>query len=77
MRFNNVEYSTATGVYCTAHDVKVNFCMTEFSSSKIINHLFHVENNNSKLGIGYGMIIGFDLMIQIGLTADFKRHVLK
>ena len=38
MRSNKVEYSTAAGVYCTTHDVKVLFCMTELSSSKIINH---------------------------------------
>ena len=27
MRSNKVEYSTATGVYFTTHDVKVPFCM--------------------------------------------------
>ena len=38
MRSNKVEYSTATDVYCTTNDVKVPFCMLEFSSSKINNH---------------------------------------
>ena len=42
MRSNKVECSTAAGVYCTTHDVKVTFCMPELSSSKIIDHLFHV-----------------------------------
>ena len=27
MRSNRVEYSTAAGVYCTTHDVKIPFCM--------------------------------------------------
>ena len=44
MQSNKVEYSTATDVYCTTHDVKVPFFMPEFSSSKIINRSFHVDN---------------------------------
>ena len=77
MRSNKVEYSTATGLYCTMHDVKVPFCMPYFSSSRIINHRFHVENNKGDLGIGYGIIIGRDLMIQLVLTSEFKRQVLQ
>ena len=45
MQSNKVYYSTAAGVYCTTHDVKVPFFMPEFSSSKIINHRLHVNNN--------------------------------
>ena len=44
MPYNKVDYSTAAGMYCTTHDVKVPFCMPIFSSCKIINHLFHVDN---------------------------------
>ena len=62
MQYNKVEYSTAAGVYCTTHDVKVTFCMPYFSSSKIINHQFHVDNDKGYLGIGYDMIIGSNLM---------------
>ena len=51
MRSNNVEYSTAVGTYCTTHEVKVTFCMPEFSSSKIIKHRFHVDNYKGKLDI--------------------------
>ena len=77
MRSNKLEYSTGAGMYCTTHDVKVNFCMTELSSSKIINHQFHVDNEKGELGIGYDMIIGRDLMVQLGPTAEFKRQVLQ
>ena len=45
MRPNKVEYSIAAGVYCTTHDVKVPFCMPEFSSSKIINQCFNVNKD--------------------------------
>ena len=65
---NKVEYSIAVGLYCTTHDSKVPFFMPDFSSSKIINHRFRVNNYKGESGIGYDMIIGRDLM---------KRQVLK
>ena len=74
---NKVEYSTAIGLYCITHDVKVPFCMLEFSIIKITLHHFHVDNNEGESGIGYDMIIGRDLMVQLGLSADFKFQVLQ
>ena len=74
---NKVEYSTAAGVYYTTHNVKLPFCMSELSSSKIINHRFHVDNNKGESGIDYNMVIGCDLMLRLGLMADFKRQVLQ
>ena len=77
MRSNKVDYGTFDGVYCTTRDVKVPFCMPEFSRSKIINHLFHIDNDKGKSGISCYMIIGRDLMVQLGLTADFNHQVLQ
>ena len=77
MRSNKVEYSTATGLYCTMHDVKVPFCTSDFSSIKIFNQRFHVDNDKGKSGIGHDMIIGRDLMVQLVLTDDFKRQVVQ
>ena len=77
MRYNKVEYITAEGVYCTTHDVKIPFCMPDFSSSKIINHRFHVDNDKGELGIGYDMIIGRELMVKLGLTKKIKHQVLQ
>ena len=74
---NKVEYSNAAGVYFTTHDVKVPFFTLELSSSKIINHGIHFDLNKGNSGIGYDMIIGCDLVVHIGLTADFKRQVLQ
>ena len=71
IRSNKVEYSTAAGMYCVIHDVKVTFCMLKFPSSKIIIHCFHVDNNKDD------SIIGRDLMVQLVLTADFKRQLLQ
>ena len=77
MRSNKVEYSTDAGTYCVMHDIKVSFCMPEFSSSKIIFHRFHIDNDEGKLGIDYEIIIVCDLMVQLGLTANFKRQVFQ
>ena len=77
MRSNRVEYNTAAGVYCTTHDVKVPFCMLEFSGSKKINHRFHIDNDKGESGIGYDMIIVRELMVQLGLAANFKRQVFQ
>ena len=74
---NKVEYSTAVGPYCITHDVKVPFCIPEFSIRKIILHYFQIVNNEGKSGIGYDMIIGRDLMVQLGLLGDFKLQVLQ
>ena len=63
MRSNKVEYGTAAGMYCKTHDVKVTFCMPEFSISNIINHRLHVYNEKGESGIGYDTIIGRDLMV--------------
>ena len=38
-----------------------------FFISNIILHRFHADNNESESGIGYGIIIGRDLMAQLGL----------
>ena len=77
MHSNKVEYSTASGVYFTANDIKVTFLMPQFSIRKIINHQYHVDNGRGESGIGYEMIIGLDLMVQLGLEDNFKRQVLQ
>ena len=51
--------------------------MPEFSRSNITVHRFHVDNNMGKSVIGYGIIIGRDLMLQLGLLSDFKHKVIQ
>ena len=50
--------------------------MPEFYISKIILHRFHVDNNEDESGIVYDMVIGRDLMVQLGLLSDFTLKVL-
>ena len=60
-----------------SHDVKVPLCIPEFSISKIINHRFHSERGKGQSSIGYDMIIDHDLMVELGLLANFKRQLLQ
>ena len=64
-------------MYYTTYDVKVPFSMPELSGNKIINRCFHADNHEGESGIGYDMIIFRNLMVQLGLTADFTRQVLQ
>ena len=51
--------------------------MPDLSSSKILEHSFHVDNEKVELGICYDMIIGHDLMIQVGIPANIKCQALQ
>ena len=54
---------------------KYLFYARVYRSNKI-EHRFHVVNNKYKLRIGYDVIIGRDLIVQLDLTENFKRQVL-
>ena len=49
--------------------------MPYFSIRNIILHHFHVDNNEGKSGIGYEIIIGHDMMVQLLLSDDFNDQV--
>ena len=76
MRSNKLKYSAATGLHCTTHDVRVTFFVLDLSSSNIIEHLFHVNNDKFGSDIGYEMIIGSELIVQLGLAHDFNNQFL-
>ena len=50
--------------------------MTYFSSRNIISQRFHVDNDDNESVIGYDMIIGQYLMVQLGLTTKLEQQVL-
>ena len=51
-RKNKQEYDTAAGIYTSNYDVKVDFMLTEFSTSKLITHRFHVGDEQKGADIG-------------------------
>ena len=50
--------------------------MPELYSIKIISHQFHSDNNECEVVIFHDMIRDRDLMIQLGLTTNFKQQFL-
>ena len=70
LRASNVKYIINAGPYKTTHAVKVPFSMIELYIRNIITHSFHVDNARGDDGIIYGMIIGYLLMVKLGLKAD-------
>ena len=59
------------------HGVKVPIFMIEVSRNKIIHHHFHVDNGIGELGIVNDIVIGRDLMVQLGLLANFKHQIFQ
>ena len=76
MCYNNFDYSTTVGPYFITYYVKVPFCRPDFSNSKIISRRFCVDNDECELVIGYYIIIGRYMMVQLGLTDDIKCQFL-
>ena len=67
---NKVEYSTATGMYWTTHNVNVSFFITELYSRNIIKHQLLFDNKDINTGILYNMITCQDLIVQLGTWED-------
>ena len=74
---NTLDYSTASGSYYTTHDVKMPSFMPDFYSIKIILHRFHVDSNEEESGIGCDIIIVCELVVQLGLSENFKHQVFQ
>ena len=51
--------------------------MLYFFSSRVIFYKFNIKNIEGKLGVGYDIIIGRDLMAQLGIIYDFKWNILE
>ena len=65
------EFNTAAGVMGTKYESKMRFSLREFSESKIIKWKFSLVDKSED--IGYDMIIGRDLMKELGLVIDFNK----
>ena len=63
-------------MYCTTHNVNVTFFMPEFSISMIIKICFHVDDNKGDTGIGYAMITGRHLMVQLRIISEYNHKLL-
>ena len=69
---STASFMTAAGNYNTTHTAKVLFTLPEFSESKILHWDFHLDPETDTQGTGYDMIIGWDLMQELGVLIDFQ-----
>ena len=53
------------------------FLLAEFSIRKITTHHFHVDDEKGYTYIGYDMIIGYNLMVNLELISNVKSKVLE
>ena len=53
--------------------VKVGFCWTGFSATKIMTWKYHVDNSTESR---YNMILGTDLLATLGLGLTFSEHFI-
>ena len=66
-------WATAGGEFQTRRKAKVEFQLPEFSTSKEISWSFHVDESDPKNdALGYDMIIGRDLLTDLGIIIDFE-----
>ena len=73
--YNAVEWSTPAGNFNTNTVKTVKFRLNEFSDNKSITWDFYIVNANHNLG--YDMIIGRDLLVELGIILDFKNKTIK
>lgn len=70
MKRHEKTYSTGNGIMKTQYESEIHLSLPEFSDSKIINWKFSVEDSEN---IGYDMIIGRDLMMQLKINFSFEN----
>ena len=64
-------WNTKAGIFETNKSCKVQFALPEFDTQKLIEWKMHVDDSTtSNL---YDMIIGTDLMTELGITINFAE----
>jgi hypothetical protein len=64
-------WKTVAGPITTTQRCTVEMYLPEFFRHKKITWTFHLANS-----IGYDMIVGRDLLDELGMTLDFKNHIM-
>ena len=70
---NQVQWTTAAGCFTTNQMRQIVFQLPEFSSKKKIVHNFHVTQD---MALNYDMIMGRDVLNELGIIVDFAQKVL-
>ena len=69
---------TGAGAINTKRECNLKFKLDEFSTSKEVNWNFHADKTEmSKDSLGYDMIIGLDLLCELGLIINCEEKVVE
>ena len=66
-------WETQAGKSTTSKKTNIDFCLPEFSATKILSWKFHVDNKNKSR---YDMILGRDLLTALGLDLIFSENII-
>ena len=69
-REETTEWQTAIGTFHTSEHTKVQFFLPEFHETRLIEWDVHVTDQKSN----YDLIIGGDLMTELGIKIDYKEQ---
>ena len=72
-KHKTVKWETSVGCFSTDTIRKIVFQLPEFSTKKKIVHNFHVSRD---LALNYEIIIGLDVLNELGIIVDFASKVL-
>ena len=67
------KFTTGSGTLKIKYEANIKFTLPEFSNFKIINWEFHVTDYED---LGYDMILGRDIMTQLGINLSFDKSVI-
>ena len=66
----DTRWTTTAGQFKTTYTTKVELSMPELHERRLIKHKFHITPNE----MGYNMIIGQDLMEELGIDLNFSNN---
>jgi len=70
----STKWNTKAGIFETNKTCKVQFILPEFDQNKVIEWKMHVDDSTADFN--YDMIIGTDLMVELGISIDFDKQVM-
>ena len=71
------KWKTHGGVFTTNYQSLIDFKLPEFDTNKVITWPCHVDDKTIKENAQFDMIIGMDLMVDIGLVVDCENKLIK
>ena len=78
MAFNLTSWVTGAGAMSTKRECNLKFKLDEFSISREIKWKYHVDKTEMSTNLlGYDMIIGLDLICELGLIINCEEKVVE